>query len=124
MSDYLLNFGSYDNINDNIYENIGYCLLVGYVFMNILFTNIVMYKKLPFNATHKQVFDFINNMKQYCLKYFKDDNKRNDKLWKFKLICYNYEFKVLKMQFDLLVYHQKLSLLKNTRNLAKKHVIQ
>ena len=30
----------------------------------------------------------------------------------------------LQMQFDLLVYHQKLSLIKNTRNLAKKHVIQ
>ena len=90
---YDLNFGGE---NRNIYEDFGYCQLIGYLFMNILYTNIVVYKKLPFNATHEQVFDFINNMKQYCTKYFKDENTPSDKLWKFKLICYNFDYKVMK----------------------------
>ena len=64
MGTYALNFGGE---NGNIYEEEGYCILVGYLFMNILFRNIVIYKKLPFNATQKQVFNFINSMKRYCI---------------------------------------------------------
>ena len=92
MAGYSLNFGSENN---NIYENNGYCVLIGYLFMNILYRNIVIYKKLAFNATHEQVSDFINNMKQYCMTNFNDDSTSTDKLWKFKLICYNFDYKVM-----------------------------
>ena len=71
MAEYALNFGAENN---NIYENNGYCVLIGYLFMNNLYRNIVIYKKLAFNATHKQVYDFINNMKQYCMTTFNDES--------------------------------------------------
>ena len=93
MGAYNLNFGGE---NDNIFENEGYCQLIGYLFMYILYRNIVIYNKLPFNASQIQVFDFINSMKKYCTKYFKDSSTPNDELWKFKLICYNFDYRVMK----------------------------
>ena len=93
MGAYNLNFGGE---NDNIFENEGYCQLIGYLFMYILYRNIVIYNKLPFNASQLQVFDFINSMKKYCTKYFKDSSTPNDELWKFKVICYNFDYRVMK----------------------------
>ena len=34
-------------------------------------------------------------MKQYCIKYFNDDSTSTDKLWKFKFVRYNFDYKVM-----------------------------
>ena len=84
---YPLNFGG-----TNIYEAGGFCVLVGYIFMDILYRNIVFYNKLPFNAKHDDVFNFINKMKTFCVENF----AKNHDNAKWKLICFNYSYRVMK----------------------------
>ena len=38
--------------------------------MDILYRNMVFYNNLKFDASNLEVFEFINNMKQYCMTNF------------------------------------------------------
>ena len=90
---YHLNFGGE---NHNIYESSGYCQLVGYVFMDILYRNIVFYNKLRYDAKPSDVIAFINNMKRYCHDSFLDRTNKHHELWKWKMICFNFSYRVMK----------------------------
>ena len=87
MGDYNLNFGG-----DDIYETLGYCALVGNIFMDILYRNIVFHNKLRFDAESSEVVAFINNMKEYCVENF----YKNFENSKWKTICFNYSYRNMK----------------------------
>ena len=87
MGDYNLNFGG-----DDIYETLGYCALVGNIFMDILYRNIVFHNKLRFDAESSEVIAFINNMKEYCVENF----YKNFQNLKWKIICFNYSYRFMK----------------------------
>ena len=89
---YHLNFG---RENGNIYIRNGHCVLVGYVFMDIMYRNIVFHNNLKFDASHAEVFQFINNMKQYCTTNFYTRNAPIP-LEKFKYVCFNFNYRVMK----------------------------
>ena len=91
LAQYSLNFG---HENDNIYETNGYCQLVGFLFSDILYRNIVFHDKLNFDASSTDVIDFINRMKQYCVHNFYEQD-HDVPLWKFKLLCFNFNYKVM-----------------------------
>ena len=42
--------------------------------MDILYRNMVFYNNLKFDASNLEVFEFINNMKQYCMTNFYNRN--------------------------------------------------
>ena len=89
---YHLNFG---RENGNIYIRNGHCALVAFIFMDILYRNIVFHNNLKFDASHAEVFQFINNMKQYCTTNFYNRNAPIP-LEKFKFVCFNFNYKVMK----------------------------
>ena len=88
---YPLNFG---HEGANIYETKGYCVLVGFLFYDILYRNIVFHDKLKFDASSTDVIDFINRMKRYCVYNFYQNNSMV-RLWKFKLLCFNFNYKIM-----------------------------
>ena len=83
-----LNFGS-----DDLYQIAGYCVLVGHMFMDILYRNIVFHNKLRFNAESSEVIDLIKNMKKYCVKNFYKSISNN---LKWKIICFNFSYRFMK----------------------------
>ena len=80
---YRLNFGK-----SSKYEEAGYCQLVTYLFMDILFTNIVVHKHLKADASIEYIIRYV----QLLQKFLYENYVRSD-TW--KLLCFNYCYKIL-----------------------------
>ena len=72
IADYSLNFGA--GAGDEFLEQ-GYCVLVSHLLMDIMYTNMVVYKNISCNTSPTSIVSYIETMQKYIYNVFVKTNK-------------------------------------------------
>ena len=87
IAEYMFNFGHGDDFANNEFLELGYCALISQLFMNIMYTNMVVYKNISYNSSPNEIISFIKTMQKYLYIVFVLTNK-----WRH--FCTNFAYKV------------------------------